>query len=298
MKLKFGLTVVSVGLVAALGAVVILACGEEAPGNNGPSAEYFPATPGDVWTYDTYNLSTDPDRLHPIYTRVAIDNLVRTPGAPPTPTLVTSYAKNDEDKALRFRNDGQGYYWKDSDLFFRYDYYGYGSEWYQLYGYYYLSTFHDPIIGTNFYDGRGEEVPFTLFKTPFIVGQEWDVLNKDNPHPSTNPTIYRNVSQRDYFGLPRDMDGDGRVDDMDISITAKVEERKLLDTPLGEFNCFKIVHTQRLVLHLTRDDDVEDVSRTSYWFAENYGIMKSVSYEGSTYLDSLEMQITNVWFVN
>jgi hypothetical protein len=297
MKLKFGLNVVSVGLVAALGAVAILACGEEAPGNNGPSEEYFPATAGDVWTYETYNLATDPTRQHPLYTRVSINNLVRTPGAPPTPTLVTSYAKNDLGHALRFRNEGQGHYWQDQDFCFRYDYYEYGSDWYLVNGYYYLSFYRDPIIGTYYYDEGEQKEPFYLFKTPMNVGDEWDVLNKNNPNPVSNPTTYRHVSQKDYFGLARDMDGDNALDDMDISITAKVEWRALLNTALGQFNCYKVVHTQTLVFHLSDTGDVEDVSKTTYWFAENYGIMKSVSYEGSDYLDSLEMVISNVWFL-
>lgn len=293
MKLKFGLTAVSVGLAALLGGVLILACGEEAPGNNGPSEEYYPSTAGDVWTYDLINRDTDPTGLHPIYARVSINNLVRIPGAPPTPTLVTSYAKNDEDKALQLE---QAFYWKDQDLFFRYDYYAYASEWYQVSGYYYLSQYHDPIVGTYYYNQSGR-VAFSLFKTPLQVNDKWDVLNIHNQDPENNPTIFRNVDQKDYFGLARDMDRDGLIDSMDISITGKVEKRELLDTAIGEFNCYKVVLTQRLTFHLTGDDDVEDVSKTTYWIAENWGILKQVSNEDSQYLDELEMNVKNVWFV-
>lgn len=293
MKLKFGLTVVSAGLAAALGAVLILACGEEAPGNNGPSEEYYPSTAGDVWTYELINLTRDADKEYPIYTRVSINNLVTVPGAPPTPTLVTSYAKNGKGEALQLN---QAFYWKNQDLFYRYDYFAYTSDWYQVAGYYYLSQYHDPVIGTYYYNQNGK-VAFSLFKTPLNVNDKWDVLNIHNQNPENNPTIFRNVDQKDYFGLARDMDEDGRIDSMDISIIGEVEKRELLDTAIGEFNCYKVVLTQRLTFHLTGSEDVEDVSTTTYWIAENWGILKQVSNKDSEYLDELEMNIKNVWFV-
>jgi hypothetical protein len=292
-KTAFRVAVLAGAAVGAAVGAVLLACGTEEPGTNGPSEEYFPVSVGDSWTYDTWNLTKDPNKQHPIYTHVAVENLVATPGGVPKPVFVTSYAKNNQGIALQLN---QAFYWKNKDLFFKNDYFDYGGDYFLLNGYHYLNTYHEAVIGTFFYNEAGQTTPFGLFPIPLTQDETWDVLNRLNPDPN-NPTVITHVSQKDYFGLARDLDGDGAVDDMDISIVGMVEGRNLVQTEMGEFNCWRVVLTQTLVFHLTGSGDQTDVSKTTYWIADHYGIMKSRCYEGSQYLDSLEMLLENAWYV-
>jgi hypothetical protein len=129
------------------------------------------------------------------------------------------------------------------------------------------------------------------------LNDTWDVLNYNNPNPETNPTVYTNVEQKDYFGLLRDMDRDGQLDTMDISIWGKVVDRALIETDNGTLDCYQIELTQTLVFHLSTRGDEQDISTTTYWIAPNHGIAKVVWYEDSNYLDQIEMQLRTWWFV-
>lgn len=283
-----------VALMCAAAVVAITSCGTEEPGTNGPSEEYFPASIGQTWIYDTYNITRDPAKAHPMYTHVSVENLSPTPGEKVEPIWVTKYAKSDNDEWLRLNQAG---YWVNEDIFFKYEYFNYGTDRFLVRGYHYLSEYRDPVIGTYFYNGQGQRIPFTYFKTPFVVNETWDVLDYNNTNPETNPTVYTDVDQKDYFGLLRDMDGDGRLDDMDISIVGKVVGRALIATDMGTLDCYQLELTQTLVFHLSSRGDVQDVSTTTYWIAPKHGIVKVVWYEGSNYLDQLEMQLRTWWFV-
>jgi hypothetical protein len=276
-------------------ALAVASCGTEEPGTNGPSEEYFPASAGQTWRYDTYNLTRDPGKAHPFYTHVSVQNVVAVRGLAPEPVFVTNYAKSPDGQ--RFRLNQASYYWPDKDLFFKYEYFTYGMDRFVLRGRHYLNEWEEPIIGTFFYDGAGRKASFTLFKTPFEPNAKWDVLNYNNPDPENNPTVFRNLGQKDYFGLPRDMDGDGQPDSMDISMIGNVAGKALISTDLETLDCFVITLTQTLVFHLSRQGDVQDVSKTTYWIAPRYGAAKIAWYEGSKYLDHIEMHLRTWWFI-
>jgi hypothetical protein len=276
-------------------AFAVASCGTEEPGTNGPSEEYFPASAGQTWRYDTYNLTRDPGKAHPFYTLVSVQNVVAVRGLAPEPVFVTNYAKSPDGQ--RFRLNQASFYWPDGDVFYKYEYFTYGTDRFLLRGYHYLNEWEEPIIGTFFYTGAGRKASFTLFKTPFELNAKWDVLNYNNPDPENNPTVFRYVDQRDYFGLPRDMDGDGQPDTVDISMTGTVAGKELISTDLETLDCYAVVLTQKLVFHLSRQGDVQDVSKTTYWVAPNYGAAKIFWYEGSNYLDHIEMNLRTWWFV-
>lgn len=281
-------------LLCAAAVVAITSCGTEEPGTNGPSEEYFPTSVGQTWIYDTYNITRDPARANPLYTHVSVEYLSPRPGEKVEPILVTKYAKGDNDQYLRLN---QAAYWVNKDIFFKYEYFNFSTERFTVRGSHYLSEYRDAVIGTYFYNTQGQKVPFTYFRTPFTLNETWDVLDYTNPNPETNPTVYRNVEQKDYFGLLRDMDIDGQLDTMDISMVGKVTGRDLIETDMGTLNCFRVELTQTLVFHLSSRGDVQDVSTTTYWIAPNHGIAKVVWYKDSNYLDEVEMQLRTWWFV-
>jgi hypothetical protein len=280
-------------ITVAAAALAVLSCGEEQPGTNGVSVDYYPTAPGDRWTYNTYNLTRDPNKQNPIYTHVSVEYVYGAPGAITSPIFVTKYAKGANGEALRLNQAG---YWVNKDIFFKYDYFAYGTDFFLSNGYHYLNEYRDPVIGTFWYNDNEQRAPMTLFRTPLQVGAKWDVLNRLNPDPN-NPTVYQNMDQKEFFGLRRDIDNDGTVDDMDISIVGEVPEQEIIETDAGSLNCFKVVLTQTLVFHLSNLGDQTDVSNTTYWVAPNRGIMRTRFYEGSTYLDTLEMEIMSWWFV-
>lgn len=285
----------AIAVLALTAGVFITSCGTEEAGTNGPSEEYFPTSAGQRWVYDTYNVTRDPGMQNPLYTHVSVDDAPVGPGGAVEPTLVTKYAENKDGVRLRL---DQSYYWANQDIFFKYDYFVYGADHrFVLRGYNYTNAYRDPVIGTFFYDTNGRRAPFTLFKTPFVLNEQWDVLNFDNQIPANPPTVYYNVDQKDYFGLARDLDRDGRIDTMDISITGEVTGSALIDTELGSLNCHAVELTQTLVFHLSSEGDKQDVSTTTYWVAANYGIAKINWYRGSEYLDNLEMRLRTWWFV-
>jgi hypothetical protein len=283
-----------VALMCAAAVVAITSCGTEEPGTNGPSEEYFPAGVGQTWIYDTYNVTRDPAKTAPLYTHVSVEYLSPRPGEKVEPIWVTKYAKGDNGQYLRLNQAG---YWVNKDIFFKYEYFNYDTDRFDVRGYHYLSEYRDPVIGTYYYNSQGQTVPFTYFATPFTLNDTWDVLNYNNPNPETNPTVFTNVEQKDYFGLLRDMDNDGQLDTMDISIVGKVVDRALIETDMGTLNCFQIELTQTLVFHLSSQGDMTDVSTTTYWIAPNYGIAKVIWNADSNYLDEIEMQLRTWWFV-
>ncbi|NIT35921.1 MAG: hypothetical protein GTN49_05390 [candidate division Zixibacteria bacterium] len=295
MKRRYRGTDAAVMVWAVAAALGVASCGTEEPGTNGPSEEYFPASVGHTWRYDTYNLTRDAGKAHPFYTLVSVRNVVAVRGLAPEPVFVTNYAKSPDGQRLRLNQ--ASFYWPNKDLFFKYEYFTYGTDRFLLRGYHYLNEWEEPIIGTFFYDGPEGKTPFTLFKTPFELNAKWDVLNYGNPDPENNPTVFRNVDQKDYFGLPRDMDGDGQLDTMDISIIGTVAGNALIKTDLETLNCYVVVLTQNLVFHLSRRGDVQDVSKTTYWIAPKYGAAKIVWYQGSKYLDNIEMNLRTWWFI-
>ncbi len=295
MKRKSKRIIIFTALVALGGVWVVGSCGTEQPGTNGPSEDYFPTAVGDRWVYDTFNLTRDPNRQDPLYTHVSVEYVVAAPGAEATPIFVTKYAKGDNDQALRLNQAG---YWVNKDIFFKYDYFSSQvNDYFMLHGYNYLNEYRDAVIGTYFYNGAGQRAPMSLFKVPIQDGVTWDVLDRTNPDPLNNPTVYQNIDQKDYFGLLRDLDNDNAVDTMDISIVGTVSGREIIETDLGSLNCFKIVHTQNLLFHLSSQGDTPDVSTTTYWIAPSYGVVKVEWYKGSAYLDNLEMQLRTWWFV-
>jgi len=281
-------------LLCAAAVVAITSCGTEEPGTNGPSEEYFPTSIGQTWIYDTYNVTRDPAKARPLYTHVSVENLSPTPGEKVEPIWVTKYAKDDNDEYLRLN---QAAYYVNKDIFYKYDYFSYDTGPFMSRGYHYLSEYRDRVVGTYFYNEAGQSRSFTYFRTPFTLNETWDVLDYNNPNPEGNPTVFRNVEQKDYFGLLRDMDGDGQPDTMDISIIGRVVDRALIGTDNGTLNCFQIELTQTLVFHLSSQGDVQDLSRITYWIAPNYGIARVVWYDGSAYLDQVEMDLRTWWFV-
>jgi hypothetical protein len=291
-----GINVAIAALALTVG-VVITSCGTEEAGTNGASEDYFPTTVGARWVYDTFNLTRDPGTSHPFYTHVSVENAPAGPGGAVEPIFVTKYAKNDANEWLRLN---QAAYWVNKDIFYKYDYFSYNPSndpYFHLKGYYYTSEYHDPVIGTFFYDTNGQRRSFALFKFPLVLNDTWDVLDYTNADPLTNPTVFSNVDQKDYFGLARDMDRDGRVDTMDISVVAQVTGSALVDTDLGSLNCHVVELTQNLVFHMTTRGDVQDISTTTYWVAPYHGVAKVRWYEGSTQLDEIEMRLRTWWFV-
>lgn len=285
---------VAIAVLALTAGVVITSCGTEEAGTNGPSEEYFPAAVGQRWVFDTYNLTRDPGKQNPFYTHVSVESVPAGPGGVVEPIFVAKYAKNAAGERLRLN---QAAYWVNKDIFYKYEYFSYKPPFFYLRGYNYMSEYRDAVIGTYFYDSTGQRVPFTLFKMPFVANDAWDVLDNTNPNPETNPTFFRGVDQKDYFDLARDMDGDGRVDDMDISITAEVTGSALIDTEQGSLNCHVVELTQTLIFHMTTRGDVTDVSRTIYWVAPYRGVAKVSWYRDSDFLDNVEMTLRTWWFV-
>lgn len=286
---------VAAAALALAAAAGMVSCGTEEPGTNGNSEEYFPNSPGQRWVYDTYNLTRDPNRQIPFYTHLSVETVpAGGRGGIVEPTFVTKYAAADTGE--RFRLD-QAYYWANKDIFFKYDYFNYGVDRFLWRGYHYMNEFRDPVVGTFFYNPNNQVVSFTLFKIPFVLNDTWDVLNASNPDPVNNPTVFRNIDQRDYFGLPRDMDDDGRIDNMDLSIVGRVTGRELIDTDFEQLNCWKIELTQSLVFHMSSLGDIPDVSTTTYWIAPYVGTAKYVQHNGSGYLDTIEMNLRTWWFV-
>ncbi len=282
-------------LVLVAAAVGTLSCGTEPIGTNDTSDEYIPASAGDKWSYTTYNLRLDPNRAMSYYTQVSLENVPPADGGQPALTYVTKYDKRSDGQGFRLDQAG---YWVNKDISYKLDYFDYGTQYFLLNGYHYLDQFREPVIGTIFTDGNGNLAPETLFVTPFQTDDVWDVLNRGNPDPTGNPTVYRDISQEDYFGMLRDMDHDGVLDSMDLSIIGRVEKTELLNLENGkQVLCYKIVHTQTIVFHLSNDGDVTDVSRTNYWVAPHVGFVKVLWYDGSNYLDAIEMTLTDWWFV-
>ncbi|MEE8640828.1 MAG: hypothetical protein V3T41_10505, partial [bacterium] len=95
----------------------------------------------------------------------------------------------------------------------------------------------------------------------------------------------------------RDMDGDGFVDTMDISIIAKVTGSALVDTEQGSLNCHVVELTQTLIFNFTFEPPETDISTTTYWVAPNHGVAKVRWYAGSDNLDEIEMRLRTWWFV-
>ncbi len=287
---------VAIAALALTVGVVITSCGTEEAGTNGASEDYFPTTVGARWVYDTFNLTRDPQMIYPFYTHVSVENVPAGPGGAVEPVFVTKYAVNDRDERLRLN---QAAYWVNKDIFYKYDYFGYNPSidpYFHLKGYYYMSEYYDPVIGTFFYDTNGQRRSYALFKVPLVVNERWDVLDFEHGDPN-NPTVFRNVDQKDYFGLARDMDRDGRVDTMDISVVGEVTGSALVDTDFGSLNCYTVELTQTLVFNLTNSPPETDVSKTTYWIAPKYGVAKVRWYEDSTKLDVIEMRLRTWWFV-
>ncbi len=216
------------------------------------------------------------------------------PGGVVEPIFVTKYAKNAPGEWLRL---DQADYWVNKDIFYKYEYFSYKPPYFKLRGYNYMSEYRDAVIGTYFYNTNGKKVPFTLLKIPFNVNDTWDVLDNTNTNPETNPTFFRNVDQKDYFNLARDMDGDGFVDTMDISIIAKVTGSALIDTEQGSLNCHVVELTQTLIFNFTTWPPDTDISKTTYWVSPYRGVAKVRWYENSDYLDLIEMRLRTWWFV-
>ncbi len=284
----------AIAVLALTAGVVITSCGTEDAGTNGPSEEYFPISVGQRWVYDTYNLTRDPGMTKPFYTHVSVENVPAGPGGVVEPIFVTKYAKNAAGEWLRL---DQAAYWVNKDIFYKYDYFSYKPPYFKLRGYNYMSEYRDAVIGTYFYNTNGKKVPFTLLKIPFNVNDTWDVLDNTNTNPETNPTFFRNVDQKDYFNLARDMDGDGFVDTMDISIIAKVTGSALIDTEQGSLNCHVVELTQTLIFNFTTWPPDTDISKTTYWVSPYRGVAKVRWYENSDYLDLIEMRLRTWWFV-
>ncbi len=293
MKRHFKGMGAAVAVLAMTAGVFTASCGTEEPGTNGPSEEYFPIGEGQRWAYDTYNVTRDPTMQNPFYTHVSVENVPAGPGGVVEPVFVTKYAKNAAGEWLRLSQAG---YWVNKDIFFKYEYFSYSDEGlFTLRGYHYTSEYRDPVIGTFFYDTARQRRAFTLFKTPFVPNERWDVLNYGGD--PNNPTVFRNVDQKDYFGLAQDMDHDGYVDTMDISIIGEVTGSEHIGTELGRLDCQVVKLTQTVVFHLSHDGDLKDVSTTTYWVAPNYGVAKVRWYEGSQKLDVIEMRLRTWWFV-
>lgn len=287
----------AIAVLALTAGVVITSCGTEDAGTNGPSEEYFPISVGQRWVYDTYNLTRDPDMKNPFYTHVSVESVPAGPGGVVEPIFVTKYAKNATGEWLRL---DQAAYWVNKDIFYKYEYFSFDptkEPYFYLRGYNYMSEYFDPVIGTYFYNTTGQRVPFALFKIPFNVNDTWDVLNNKNQNPETDPTFFRNVDQKDYFNLARDMDGDGFVDTMDISIIAKVTGSALVNTEQGSLNCHVVELTQTLIFNFTFEPPETDISTTTYWVAPNHGVAKARWYAGSDNLDEIEMRLRTWWFV-
>jgi len=281
----------------AAGALAVLSCGTAPEGTNEASSQYFPIAVGDKWSYDTYNLTRDPNRANGFYTQVSIESVAPVNGGILKPTYVTKYAKAANDENLRLNQAG---YWVNKDIYFKRDYfdYGEGNNYFYLHGYQYLNEYREPVIGGYFEDKDGDRIPMVLFKTPFQVGAKWDVFDRGNPDPEGSPTVLRDVHQKTYFGLLNDMDHDGREDFMDISIVGTIDGRELVELGSGkQINCYRVVLKQHLVFHLTHDGDVTDDSITTYWVAENYGFIKTRWHENSNYLDTVEMVLREWWFI-
>lgn len=294
MKRHFKGISAAIAVLSLAAGVVLTSCGTEEAGTNGSSEEYFPTSIGQRWVYDTYNLTRDPAKADPFYTHVSVENVPAGPGGVVEPVFVAKYAESTSGKRLRLN---QAAYWVNKDIFYKYDYFSYAPPYFYLRGYNYLSEYRDAVIGTFFYGTNGQRAPFYLFKMPFSTNETWDVLNKDNPNPETNPTFFFGVDQKDYFNLPRDMDRDGFVDDMDISIIARVTGPDFVDTEQGSLTCHVVQLTQTLVFHMTTRGDIADVSTITYWVAPNHGIAKVRWYTGSGYLDEIEMDLRTWWFV-
>jgi len=296
MKPKIIFPLLGVLAITAAG-MVALSCGTEEAGTNGPSQEYFPVAVGDSWSYDTFNLTRDPTKAHPIFTHVSVENIAVGPGEAPLPTFVTKYAKRDDGEGFRLNQAG---YWVNKDIFFKYDHFAYdvaGNDYFDLRGYNYLNEYREPVIGLYFHNENGQRTPLALFKTPLQTGAKWDVLNRLNTNINV-PTVFRNMDQKEWFGLPRDINRDNAVDTMDISIVGEVDPTmEMVPTPMGQLSCYKVKLTYRLVFHLSGQGDDEDVSTTTYWIAPYYGIMKMNFHIGSTYLDNIEMKIKNAWYI-
>jgi hypothetical protein len=285
----------AIAVLALTAGVVITSCGTEDAGTNGPSEEYFPISVGQRWVYDTYNLTRDPDMKNPFYTHVSVENVPAGPGGVVEPIFVTKYAKNAAGEWLRL---DQADYWVNKDIFYKYEYFNYSADGrFILRGYNYMSEYFDPVIGTYFYDTNGRRAPFTLFKTPLVLNEQWDVLKFENKIPANPPTTYYNVDQKDYFNLARDMDGDGFVDTMDISIIAKVTGSALIYTEQGSLNCHVVELTQTLIFNFTFLPPETDISTTTYWVAPNHGVAKVSWYRDSDFLDNVEMRLRTWWFV-
>lgn len=293
MKRRFKGIPVAAALLVLPVLFALLGCGTEQSGTNGASEEYLPTTVGQKWVYDTYNVTRDPARSKPFYTHVSVESIAAYPGAPVEPILVTKYAARPDGERLRLN---QADYWVQKDIFFKYEYFTFTGSRFILRGYNYLSEYRDLVIGTYFYDSAGNKSPFTLYMTPFTLGQTWDVLNYTNPDPTNNPTVFTNVGQDNYFGLHRDLDNDGIIDTMDISMVGTVAGRDLIETDLQTLNCFRIELTQTLTFHLSDQGDVQDISTTTYWIAPYYGVTKVVFYDGSQYLDRIDMDLKTWWF--
>lgn len=286
----------AVALVLVAGVVIVLSCGTEPPGTNGPSVEYFPANAGDSWSYETFNLTRDPNRQNPHYTLVTYEMVPPAGGGLAIPALVYHYSKGPNGEGFRLN---QAQYWPNKDIFFKYEYINLMSDRLTQSGYHYLSEYRDPMLGLFYYDPNHNLVPQCIVKPiPCQVGTVWDVLMHNNPHPENNPTVYRNMDPKDYFGLRRDMDGDGLVDSVDISIVGRVEKQEFVDVGNGQrLAAFRLVHRNALVFHLTREGDVTDISYSRFWLAPNYGFVKMEWYDGSKYLDHVEMTLQDWWFV-
>jgi hypothetical protein len=287
----------AIAVLTLAAGVVITSCGTEEAGTNGASEEYFPTMVGARWVYDTFNLTRDPGMANPFYTHVSVENVPAGTGGVVEPVFVTKYAKNDANERLRLN---QSAYWVNKDIFFKNDYFSFDTSvnpYFRLKGYQYMSEYRDAVIGTFFYDTNGQRRSFALFKVPLVLNETWDVLDYTNPDPLTNPTVFANVDQKDYFGLARDMDRDGRVDTMNISMVGQVTGSALVDTELGSLNCHTVELTQTLVFNLTSSPPETDVSRTTFWIAPKYGLAKVRWYEDSTKLDVIEMRLRTWWFV-
>jgi hypothetical protein len=294
MKRHFKGINAAIAVLALAVGVVITSCGTEEAGTNGASEEYFPTALGQRWVYDTYNLTRDPGMQTPFYTHVSVENVPAGAGGVVEPVFVTKYAKSDSDQRLRLN---QAAYWVNKDIFYKYEYFSYSPPFFYLRGYNYMSEYRDAVVGTFFYNTGGQSVPFALLKIPLSANDTWDVLNRNNPAPETDPTYFRELDQKDYFNLPRDIDRDGFVDTMDMSIVARVTGNALIDTDQGSLNCHMVELTQTLIFNLTSQPPVTDVSKTTYWVAPYHGVAKVRWYEGSDYLDQIEMSLRTWWFV-
>jgi len=215
--------------------LLIISCGEEGGGGGG-NENYIPNKEGSTWTYNCVETQTQP------YEQTVLVKGTREVCGKNCQIEETTMTLEPDHISRTFFVDND----KDKWII-------YGSEEEDSGKITHYHEFHNGLEYVHY---------------PFNVGNEWNIYSAQGIKPLDCPFL------SDEFDS-NDIDGDGKDDTMDLTISAKVEGTEDVSVPAGNFtDCYKVRYTYDITFHFTQLGDFHVVYTDDVWTKPYTGTVK------------------------